>query len=136
VAIEHAVELASHFNAELCVLHVVPFSPVAAPDLLAVTTVESDSERMASAQQRLEAIASERVPAGVRVRCEVKMGYADKEITAAADEEGADMLVIATHGITGWRHMVFGSVAEAIVRAAHCPVLTVHSRPTNTPATA
>jgi nucleotide-binding universal stress UspA family protein len=127
-ALEHAVELATHFDSELCLLHVVPFSPVSPPDLMAVAVVPDD-ERLETAERQLREVAATRVPANVRVRCEVKMGYADKEIACAADDEHADLLVIATHGLTGWRHMVFGSTAEAIIRASHCPVLTIHHRP-------
>jgi len=130
-ALDRAVELANHFGAELVLLHVVPYAPISPPDLMAVAAVVPDEERFDVARQQLESIAATRVPPTLQVRCEVKMGYADKEIACAADDEQVDILVIATHGLTGWRHLVFGSVAEAIVRAAHCPVLTVHARPAN-----
>ena len=48
-----------------------------------------------------------------------------KEIVRIAIDENIDMIVIATHGLTGWQHIVFGSVAEKVVRFAECPVLTV-----------
>ena len=133
VALDGAIELAKHFDAELCLLHVVPFLPATPPDLafalIAVTDVASDAERLDEATRLLQKVAAERVPSGVRARCEVKMGYADKEIVCAAADGKFDLLVIATHGLSGWRHMVFGSVAEAIVRQTHCPVLTVHAAP-------
>lgn len=139
VALEHAIELASHFDAELCLLHVVPFLPPTPPDLavafMAITDVASDSERKDDAMQLLRQLVEARVPSGIKTRCEVKMGYTDKEITYLANHENFDLLVIATHGLGGWRHLVFGSVAEAIVRQSHCPVLTVHDEPEITPTT-
>lgn len=139
VALEHAIELASHFDAELCLLHVVPFLPPTPPDLavafMAITDVASDSERKDDAMQLLRQLVEARVPSGIKTRCEVKMGYTDKEITYLANHENFDLLVIATHGLGGWRHLVFGSVAEAIVRQSHCPVLTVHDEPETTPTT-
>jgi len=48
-----------------------------------------------------------------------------QEICQAAKEKGADLIVIATHGQTGWRRLVFGSVTEKVVRLAPCPVLTI-----------
>lgn len=127
-ALNHAVELAQHFDAELWLIHVVPFLPVTAPDLVVVANVPSDAERMDDARKELShAIA--RVPAGVQVHTEVRMGYADKEIVCVAHDEGFDLVVIATFGHTGWRHLVFGSVAEAVVRQSRCPVLTVHAQP-------
>ena len=46
-----------------------------------------------------------------------------------ADEEGVDMIVMATHGRAGLRHAVLGSVAEKVVRLSHVPVLAVKPRP-------
>ena len=42
-----------------------------------------------------------------------------------AEAEGIDLIVIATHGMTGPRHLAFGSVAEKVVRTAGCPVLVL-----------
>jgi nucleotide-binding universal stress UspA family protein len=42
-----------------------------------------------------------------------------------AQEEGVDLIVMGTHGRTGLRHVLLGSVAEAVVRAAPCPVFTI-----------
>jgi glycine betaine transporter len=50
------------------------------------------------------------------------------EIVTLAQEESFDLIVIGTHGRTGIQHALLGSVAEKIVRRAHCPVLTVRSR--------
>ena len=58
----------------------------------------------------------------------VTHGYAAEEIIRAAEAEKADMIVIATHGGTGWQHLIFGSVAEKVVRLASCPVLTIRKR--------
>jgi len=133
LALDQAIELAGHFGAELCLLHVVPYLPATPPDLgigfIAVTDVAPDEERLQHAMQQLREIAQTRVPASVKARCEVKMGYPDKEIVCVAQDGHFDWLVIATHGLSGWRHMVFGSVAESIVRQARCPVLTVHATP-------
>ena len=128
-ALDHAIELAAHFDAELCLLHIVPFSSASPPDFMALTAVLPDAERLDNAARLLHEVAAARVPSGVKACCEVKMGYPDKEITCAAEDENFDLLVIATHGLSGWRHLVFGSVAEAIVRQSRCPVLTVHAAP-------
>jgi nucleotide-binding universal stress UspA family protein len=54
-------------------------------------------------------------------------GDAASEIVRIAKEKGADLIVIATQGNTGWRHFAFGSVAEKVVRLATCPVLSIRS---------
>ncbi|HJL33241.1 MAG TPA: universal stress protein, partial [Polyangiaceae bacterium LLY-WYZ-15_(1-7)] len=51
-----------------------------------------------------------------------------KGIVDYAEKEGVDLIVISTHGRTGLRRMMIGSVAERVVRHAHCPVLTLRSK--------
>jgi nucleotide-binding universal stress UspA family protein len=50
------------------------------------------------------------------------------EIIRTAENEKADLIVIATHGMTGWREFAFGSVAEKVVKSAECPVLVLRSQ--------
>ena len=132
VALETARELAEHFDAELRVLHVLALAPpfpggvvmVAAPD-----AYPSDAERFEVARERLDELIREHLPEHPRVVPEVRMGDAPHEIVFVAEQTDADLIVIGTHGETGWRHLAFGSVAETIVRMAHRPVLTVHGEP-------
>ncbi|HKV38484.1 MAG TPA: universal stress protein, partial [Blastocatellia bacterium] len=49
------------------------------------------------------------------------------EIVQTADDEESGLIVIATHGLTGWRHLMHGSVAERVLRLANCPVLTIRA---------
>jgi nucleotide-binding universal stress UspA family protein len=53
------------------------------------------------------------------------VGNPAEEITRVGAGEQVDLVVIATHGLTGWRHLVFGSIAEKVVRLSVCPVLTI-----------
>jgi universal stress protein A len=62
---------------------------------------------------------------GVRVQALATVGHPEQEIIAAAESLHAWMIVIATHGRTGLRRALFGSVAEAVLRHALCPVITV-----------
>ena len=62
------------------------------------------------------------------VRTVVAHGQAADEIVIVAEREGVDLIVIATHGSTGLRHFVFGSVAEKVVRTAPCAVLTLRAK--------
>ena len=57
----------------------------------------------------------------------VAAGDPSYEILRLAEELEADVIVIATHGHGGWRHFLFGSVAEKVVRLAERPVLVVHA---------
>jgi len=71
---------------------------------------------------------SERVPSGVRYHTLMSQGHAADEILDAAEKHRIDLITIATHGHTGLRHLVFGSVAEKVVRMATIPVLTVRRK--------
>lgn len=66
----------------------------------------------------------------VPVRALVLAGYPAEEILRAADKHHADLIVMGTHGRTGIDRIIFGSVAEKVVTAAPCPVLTVKPGPT------
>jgi nucleotide-binding universal stress UspA family protein len=65
--------------------------------------------------------------ANVPVNYHVIQGLAGKDIAAYAEEISADLIVIATHGLTGIEHLLLGSVTERVVRMAKCPVFTVKS---------
>jgi len=77
------------------------------------------------AKKSLDQIVQERVSEGIESQTRVCLGDAANEIVGTAADEHADLIVIATHGLTGWRRFMFGSVAEKVVRLAQCPVLTI-----------
>jgi nucleotide-binding universal stress UspA family protein len=137
-ALDAAIQLAKDFHAELCVLHVAPplgselgvaaygaagYAPVIPSD-----AAELDEESVSDAKARLSELIAARVPEGVKARGLVHLGNAASEIESAIEAENADLLVIATRGLSGWRHLVFGSVTERTVRLAKCPVLAFHDR--------
>jgi len=62
---------------------------------------------------------------GHAVESVVREGYAATAIIDEATERGADLIVIGTHGLSGLKHMLLGSIAERVVQKAPCPVLTV-----------
>ena len=57
-------------------------------------------------------------------------GDPGKVICWLADDQKCDLIIMGTHGRTGLRHLVFGSVAEYVLQHAHCPVMTIRMRPT------
>jgi len=78
------------------------------------------------AKTTLEQVMQERISDRVKVSTMIQVGSAADQIVNTAAAEEFDLIVIATHGLTGWRRFVFGSVAEKVVRLAECPVLTIH----------
>jgi nucleotide-binding universal stress UspA family protein len=129
--VKAAAEVATRFGAKLILMHVV--GPIPALDTPAgISTFDVAAyqrELTASAEAYLEERKAE-VPKGVPTRILVTHGDAGHEIVRVAQEEGVDLIVMATHGATGWRHRIFGTVTEKVVRNAHCSVLTAyHAHP-------
>ena len=127
-AIKAAGELAEKFAAELILMHVVgPVPVLETPTGLAGFDVAAyQQELSASAASSLQMRLEKHVPSSVVARTVVVHGEAAHEIVRVANEEGADLIVVSTHGESGWRHRIFGSVAEKVIRNADCPVLAIH----------
>lgn len=125
-AVRYAATLAGQVNASLILLHVAS-SLLAPPEMeyveLDLTKFRAEVEKHASA--KLAALAQKEVPATVPASPLVRHGTPWEEITRVAKERKADLIVIGTHGHTGFKHMVMGSTAEKVVRYAGCPVLVV-----------
>ena len=126
--LKHALRFAQSFGAELTLLHVLEPTPaanfVAIPG--AVPFPETDFSK---AEKDLRSLAaSVRHDGTEKPRWKVRAGLPSHEIVEAAKEGDIDLIVIATHGYTGWKHFCIGSTAERVVRAAPCPVLVVREK--------
>jgi nucleotide-binding universal stress UspA family protein len=134
-ALKQAVELAEHFGAELMIVHIIPRIPLPAcdpsdyPDLETRDFNLSEYEDALSriAHRKLREIISAQLPHHIQSSPVVLSGDPASMIASTAADSEVDLIVVATHGHTGWRHFVFGSVAEKIVRLSACPVLTIHA---------
>jgi universal stress protein A len=123
-AIAYALELAQTFGATLVLLHVVELPPYPIeglpPSQLGGTLLE-DLEQQATSDLA-QVLANE---AEVKVVRRVVVGIPYRKIVVVAADEKLDLIVMATHGRTGFNHLFVGSVAEKVVRTAPCPVLTI-----------
>ena len=79
------------------------------------------------AEQKLDEHAATLRTTGVTVECHVREGYPATVIVDEADTLRCDLIVIGTHGHSGLKHLLLGSIAERVVQKAPCPVLTVKS---------
>jgi nucleotide-binding universal stress UspA family protein len=131
-ALQVAIEMAAHFKAELVLAHfVAPAHPgVPADPLIAFEGQEVYETTARKAAEEQLTIATQGIPAEIKTRTTVAIGDAADEIVRLADTEAADLIVISTHGLTGWRHLVFGSVAEKVVRLSERPVLVIPAHET------
>lgn len=124
-ALKYALAFADQFGARITLLHVV--EPVVYPEnyMVVPSVLEMTDNLVASARPRLDELGREQIGNRAPFDTIVRMGRAYAEIAAAARELGVDLIVIATHGYTGLKHVLLGSTAERVVRHAPCPVLTV-----------
>ena len=132
VAINHAIRVARRTGAHLTLVHVgvVPDQPVGVPGAMHTTVAEYlrlAREDLAVDRKRLAEIRERVSGQGVEVSHMVIDGIPDQGIRRAADEIGADMIIMGTHGRTGIKRFFLGSVAERIVRLSEKHVMVARA---------
>lgn len=132
-ALAMATALAQRFGAELHLLHVVPMLPVINgvddfPQMHTAleTTFMRDSQDRA--EQSLAKCIGPILSLGVKASSTAEIGSdVVGNILTAIKSQHIDMIVISTHGISGWRPLVFGSIAEKLIRLVQCPLVLLRS---------
>lgn len=123
-ALNVAKDIAKQCGSTIVLLHAIPVVPKLTKDLSVHGVYEL--ELLETARLRLGELAEKVQQTGVHARSIVGLANdAALEITRTAESEQADLIVISTHGLTGWRRFAFGSVAEKVVRTGPCSVLVV-----------
>ncbi|WP_347453718.1 universal stress protein [Acinetobacter thermotolerans] len=126
-AVDKAVELAKAFNSKITVVQVMTLDPyIAAEYITAAQTNDLIERARTSIQQNLDEAKKRFEAAGVQVETQLLEGQVvNTEITKAAKTLGADLIVIGSHGRTGFKKFFLGSVAQSILGQAEIPVLVV-----------
>jgi len=128
-ALAYAVELCRRFSAPLVLFHVYALPIIATPDGLIPPAMPAEADIRAAVDVELARVVERARSLGAGdVHAASTGGAAWSEIVRAAKEHGCDLIVMGTHGRGGFRRLLLGSVAEKVVRAAECPVLTVGPR--------
>jgi nucleotide-binding universal stress UspA family protein len=120
LALSHACSLAAAHRAAITIAHV---GEPLHPDWFFDTTI-LQREIIEKAQKKLDDLVA-KYCAGLKAKTEMRFGHPVETIVLSAQKLDADMIVIGTHGRTGVRHALLGSVAERVARQASCPVLIV-----------
>jgi nucleotide-binding universal stress UspA family protein len=121
-AVKLSLQLVANYS-DLTIVHVLRELPAGEPGET-WGTIDRDS-RVRHATQAVR----ERLEGGnyKDVQIDVLFGDAGLEIANLAERKGAGMIVLSSHGRTGIKRLLIGSVAERVVRLAHCPVLVLRS---------
>ncbi|RXH55880.1 universal stress protein [Granulicella sibirica] len=130
-ALATASQIALQFRAEIYLLHVIPMLPVVT-GLEFPTAFYPRQEFLADAEKdsgkRFADFVTNLSNQGVQAFSKVEVGNdVVGNVLLMLEREHADLLVISTHGMSGWRPVVFGSIAEKVVKLAECPVLLLRS---------
>lgn len=124
-ALAYADAFAATFGAKVTLVHVI--EPMVLPPeygYLPPYSPEDEARQVEAVRKQLLDIAAG-LESAKRTEVSVRVGRPWHEVVGAVSELGVDLLVLTTHGRTGLRHMLMGSVAEKIVRHTACPVLVV-----------
>lgn len=122
-ALGYAVAMAQEFNATLYMLYVEEILPYIPGDPERKFPDPSIVEQRAKDQ--MQSSIEKQSATTVQVKRFVARGIPADEIVEFAKSEGVDLIVMATHGRTGLKHMLLGSTTEKVVRKASCPVLSI-----------
>jgi nucleotide-binding universal stress UspA family protein len=140
LALEQAFEMAAgRANAEVHIVNVVRLygnqalvDAAAAPGFSAVSLADANTQLIAYVERRQQAYRADKAQAGrtalLRVVSHLRLEAPAEEIAQTAADLEADLVVVGTHGRRGISRLLLGSVAEAVVRLAPCPVFVVRAK--------
>lgn len=124
-ALKVAKQMAQHFNAELYLVHVItPLPPFAPPpkDRPSFDVASYVENLRISAEKSLQIVIDKKIRNKLKTRSVILHGDAAGEITRIANKKKIDLIIIASHGTTGWERNLVGSVTEKLVRICTTPI--------------
>jgi nucleotide-binding universal stress UspA family protein len=127
-ALPHVREMAKNgFAGEIILLNVVDFHPNIFAEGIDASYLEK--AQYENSRKYLGGLKAQFQAEGVEIQVAILKGIAAQAIADYAQQVGADLIVIATHGYTGMKRLMFGSVALRILHDAHTPVLLIRPAP-------
>ncbi len=127
-ALDLAVEMAQDGGATLQLLHCYQIQPGGISPYGIPLPSDYFTELRDAAARKLNEWKQEFVPSDVKSDATLKSDHPSAAIALTAEETGADLIVMGTRGLAGFKHVLLGSTAERTVRTAPCPVLTIKVR--------
>jgi len=127
-ALQYALPLAREHEAAITLIYVVPPPTYPMGEFGGMEYASLLPDLKAGGEKDLSTFAAAEIHGEVPVKKVVRTGSPAVEIIDAAKRLDTDLIVISTHGRTGLKHVLLGSVAEHVIRSASCPVLVVRER--------
>lgn len=124
-SVDYAKMMASLSGASILVAYVIPAHTPYEDVYLSINQLPNEVDNPNEAVQKsMNAFLSEKFP-GMETSGVILVGRPSEELVKLAEEKGADLIVMGTHGRAGFDRLLFGSVANEVVKAAPCPVMTI-----------
>jgi nucleotide-binding universal stress UspA family protein len=121
------LEIAGPLDLEVTLVRVnEPLPPTVVEGAAQVMFEDPETERI-DAEEYLAPLAAELRERGVKTKTQVRSGRAAEEIVEAARDANADLIAMTTHGRSGLGRLLFGSVAETVLRETHLPVFLMRT---------
>jgi nucleotide-binding universal stress UspA family protein len=125
-AISYAKEIASAYDSQLQLLHIIEEKAHPAFSLSGKSSIFDLVPNIeAESRKRIEELLNNAPGPDVKSTIHIQGGNASSDIIKFTSEYSSDLVVIASHGLTGIEHLLLGSVTEKVVRMAPCPVVTI-----------
>ena len=126
-AVQYSAMIARSLNASITLLHVYE-PPTAMVGIVpgADATQDLERERLTALTNLKQLSKSAASLDGIPLKLAVEVGYATRNILEHARVANTNLIIIGTHGRTGFARLILGSVAQGVLRFAKCPVITVH----------
>lgn len=124
-ALPWAKQMANSMDASVKCLYIVEEPQIYTSLDMGATAIPTTGELLDSAKSRMTKFVADNL--GTKDSGEVLVGHAATEIVKCAEESGAGMIVMSTHGYSGMTHVLLGSTTSDVIRHAGCPVLSVRS---------
>lgn len=130
-AYRHALSLADHYRSKLVALHIVEVWRQASASFAATVSLYEEYRQslLGSGKEQLQEFVKKHTHCEVPLELGVGDGMAPDAILSFAQEQKSELIVMGTHGLRGFDHLMLGSVTDRVMRKAICPVMAVRERP-------
>jgi universal stress protein A len=127
-AFKYALGFARQFGSQIIMIHVIEPAGIVETEPSEGEERPRNRNELALAEEKMQALTDASGDENLHITSGIRRGVATHEIVQAAERLDVDLIIMATHGLRGWKHFGLGSTADRVARAAPCPVLVVRQR--------
>jgi len=126
-AVAFTLRLASEWAAEVIFAHVIDADRLVCAEVPGIDVGAVLNDAAGDGRRLLERAAASAATLGLTARTRLREGRTVETLLALANDDGADLIAIGSHGRSGFKRLMMGSTTEMLLRSCHLPVLVVHA---------